>query len=126
MGLYLFMSAVSLPGRIAAQVLISVNALRRVALWVLVVALSSLALGAMLVQRLAIAGVLAGPICGELAISILLWLCLARWLALPSGEMRHRILDLGTLFGQVRAHTGMDWALGEVAYGRTQAALCRG
>jgi O-antigen/teichoic acid export membrane protein len=104
MGLYLCMSAVSLPGRIAAQVLISVNAMRRIALLVLAIALSSLALGAVLVPKLDISGVLAGPICGELAISILLWICLARWLALPFGAMGQRLFDLGSAFNQARAH----------------------
>jgi len=83
MGLYLAMSAANMPGRVAAQVLISVNAMRLVAIAALVIALVSTALGTVLIGSLGLPAVLIAGIAGEVAISIVLLSFLSRWLALP-------------------------------------------
>jgi len=104
MALYLVMSAMSLPGRIAAQVLISVNALRIVSVTVLAISVASLILGAALVPKLDISGVLIGPICGEVAISVVLWICLNRWFGLSFGGIAREIANLSGLIKRIQHH----------------------
>ncbi|UFZ01833.1 hypothetical protein LQG66_21215 [Bradyrhizobium ontarionense] len=92
--LYLVMSGAGLAGRIAAQALISVNAMRAVAIITLLAASASVALGAALVPESGLVAVLIGGIAGEAAISILLWGALQRWLALPLRQLMIEIADL--------------------------------
>ncbi|CCD92763.1 membrane hypothetical protein [Bradyrhizobium sp. ORS 375] len=100
--LYLLMSGAGLPGRIAAQALISVNAMRKVAIITLAAAALSIALGAALVSASGLSGVLIGGIAGEAAISILLWRALQRWLALPLRDIMVEMTDLAGSFTRLR------------------------
>ncbi|QIO98796.1 lipopolysaccharide biosynthesis protein [Bradyrhizobium symbiodeficiens] len=104
MALFLVMSAASLPGRIAAQVLISVNAMRIVSVLVLAVSLASLVLGSALVPNFKIYGMLIGPICGEVAIAVVLWICLNRWLGLPLSGIAREVADVSGLVKRIQHH----------------------
>ncbi|MGJ5206488.1 lipopolysaccharide biosynthesis protein [Bradyrhizobium sp. HKCCYLR20261] len=100
--LYLLMSGAGLPGRIAAQALISVNAMRKVAIITLATAAASIALGAALVPVAGLPGVLIGGIIGEAAISLLLWRALQGWLALPFRDIMSEMTDLAGSFTRLR------------------------
>ncbi|MGJ4927616.1 lipopolysaccharide biosynthesis protein [Bradyrhizobium sp. HKCCYLS2038] len=95
MVVYLVMSGAGLPGRIAAQALISVNAMRRIAIAALLAATAAVAFGAALVPAVGLVAVLIGGIAGELAMSILLWRALQSWLALPLRQVMIEATDFG-------------------------------
>ncbi|MBR0750760.1 hypothetical protein JQ604_01020 [Bradyrhizobium jicamae] len=104
MALYLLMSAASLPGRIAAQVLISVNAMRSIAVATLAIALAAITLAAGLVQSFGLPGVLIGGIIGDAAISILVIVALNRWLGLSFNRLAREIGNIRASATQVLAH----------------------
>lgn len=104
MALYLVMSAASLPGRIAAQVLISMNAMRVTALVALLLALTSILLAAVLVPNLDISGALIAGIGGEIAISFALLISLKWRFALALGDLGRDVLDFSNSFAEIRTH----------------------
>lgn len=104
MALYLLMSAAGLFGRIAAQALISVNALRAVAVITLFAACLSVGLGAILVPLLGLDAVLIGGIVGELASSAVLLVALRRWLDLPLPRLLAQIGDIAGSAAHIWGH----------------------
>lgn len=104
MALYLAMSAANLPGRVAAQVLISLNAMRRVAVGSLFIALASIAAGAAFVSTSGLPAVLLAGICGEIASSVLMLAHLNRRLDLSFEQLARQVGNVSGPATLIRAH----------------------
>ncbi|WP_024515216.1 membrane protein [Bradyrhizobium sp. Tv2a-2] len=104
MALYLAMSAAYLPGRVAAQVLISLNAMRSAALGGLAIACLSLVVGAAFVPMLGLPAVLFAGIFGEIASSALMLSYLKRRLDLPLDHLARQVANVSGSAAVVWTH----------------------